>query len=283
MAATVRTLHAARPELHDADRLDDPGSITTQEGPRGRELAERTRLRLQNAIHSDEELQAAREAVIADHLWLARAIANRFRRRGEDFEDLMQVACTGLVEAACRYDPGRGDFVAFAAPTINGLVKRHFRDHGWLVRPSRRTQELVSEIRREWSDLAQELGHLPSNDQLAERLGETTDDIAQARSAAEGYRPLSIDLLNDGPDRLGISSGPDADRVEARLMVQKALRSLDPADRELIRMRFYEGRSQSEIAGRIGTSQMQVSRRLSRLFARLRDIIGGEDAIRLAS
>ncbi len=215
-------------------------------------------------------------ALVADHLWLARAVANRYRNRGEEFDDLLQVACMGLVEAAHRYDCERGDFIAFAVPTITGVIKRHFRDHGWLVRPSRRTQELVAGVRREWSDLAQELGQLPTNGQLAERLGETVEDVAKARCVADGYRPLSIDVLADGADRLDLANGSNAEQVEARVVVHRALRKLDSEDRRLIWMRFYEERSQSDIAERLGTSQMQISRRLARLMRRLQHLIGIE-------
>ena len=191
-------------------------------------------------------------------------------------DDLLQVACVGLVEAVQRFDPEQGDFVAFAVPTITGVVKRYFRDHGWLVRPPRRTQELVVEMRRQWSGMAQELGQVPDDADFAERLGERTRDVGVARCASQGYSSLSLDVMIEMQDRLG-STDDGQDRVEDRLVVAHALQGLDEEDRRLVWMRFYQGRSQSDIATEIGTSQMQVSRKLARLLARLREIIGSDE------
>jgi RNA polymerase sigma-B factor len=225
----------------------------------------------------------AQSDVICEHLWLARAIAHRYSHRGVDDEDLVQVACLGLVEAVQRFDPEQGDFLAFALPTISGVVKRYFRDHGWLVRPPRHTQELVAGVRREWPRLTQELGQLPSDGQVATRLGESVADVAEARRASQGYSPMSVDMMTDGHACLGTADGEGFERAEARLIIQRALAQLDEEDRRLIWMRFYQGRSQSDIAAEIGTSQMQVSRRLARLLARLRSIVGAQDRSLLAS
>ncbi|GAA3640907.1 sigma-70 family RNA polymerase sigma factor [Microlunatus ginsengisoli] len=270
-----------------ADEDDAIGADDAGHEDRDRGLADRTRRRLRDAKGvGGAKLRRIQAQVVDDHLWLARSIANRYRNRGEEPDDLFQVACVGLVEAVHRFDPEQGDFIAFAVPTISGLVKRHFRDHGWLVRPPRRTQELVAGMRRQWADLAQELGEQPSDGQLAERLGENATAVSEARCASQGYSPLSLDLLVEGNPGLGAagSDGGGRDRVEARLVIQRAVRKLDDEERRLVVMRFFEGRSQSDIAAEIGTSQMQISRRLARLMIRLRRIVGDDDeAVLLAS
>ncbi|MDO5499100.1 MAG: sigma-70 family RNA polymerase sigma factor [Propionibacteriaceae bacterium] len=221
-----------------------------------------------------ESLRQAQADVIADHLWLARAIAHRYRRPDQDVDDLFQVACVGLVEAVHRFDPDRGDFLAYASATMTGLVKHHFRDHTWHVRPTRGRQELLTAMRRIWPGLTQELGHEPSHEQLAQRLGVSADEVALAHHCANGYRATSLDLLADMHHRLGQSDRPHTDRIEARLMIDRALAELDEDDRQLIRLRFYEERSQAQIAVILGTNQMQVSRRLARLIRRLHRIVG---------
>ena len=137
--------------------LDLPPNQTTRE-----ELAERTHdLLIAAQTAGPVERQRILDEVGAAYLWLAETLAHRFMHRGEDNEDLIQVACTGLVEACRRFDPDQGSFVGFAVPTITGVLKRHFRDHGWVVRPPRPTQELASIIWRQWPTLVQQMGALP--------------------------------------------------------------------------------------------------------------------------
>ena len=215
---------------------------------------------------------AEHQSLALEHLWLADAIARRYRGRGEDPDDLRQVARCGLLEAAARYDPQQGPFAAFAGPTISGVIKRHFRDHGWSVRPPRRTQQLALRINRQWSEVAQLGGTLPSERDLAARLGESVSDIHEARSASQGYQTLSLDAASV-PDAITAVSDPEFERSEARLSVARAWRSLDRAERDLLEMRFWEERSQSDIAQRIGTSQMQVSRLLTKALSHLRQLL----------
>ena len=213
-----------------------------------------------------------RRALALEHLWLADAIARRYRGRGEDPDDLRQVARCGLLEAVARYDPDQGPFASFASPTISGVIKRHFRDHGWAVRPPRGTQQLALRINRHWSDVAQQGGSLPSERDLATSLGESVSDIREARSASQGYQGLSLDAASV-PDAVTATRDPEFERAEAKLVVDRAWRSLDHAERELLRMRFWEERSQADIAQRIGTSQMQVSRLLSKSLCHLRQLL----------
>jgi RNA polymerase sigma-B factor len=247
------------------------------------------------AAHTHDLLVAAETAgpvqrkriireVVTSHLWLAEMIARRFMHRGEDEEDLIQVACAGLVEACQRLDPHQGSFIAFAVPTITGVLKRHFRDFGWVVRPPRPTQELASTIWRRWPTLVQRMGCLPRSQDLADELGEPVGAVRQARFASLGYSASSMDLaISRGIFFCSNETDEDIDRAEARMIIDKALADLDEDERRLIWLRFYEQRSQAEIAEEIGTSQMQVSRVLSRLMAKMRSIIGLPDALPAAS
>jgi RNA polymerase sigma-B factor len=211
-------------------------------------------------------------SLVLDHLWLADALARRFRGRGEDDEDLQQVARCALMEAAHRYDPAQGPFGAFAGPTISGVLKRHFRDHGWAVRPPRQTQQLAVRITQQWSEVAHQHGSVPGDRELAASLDESVTKIREARRAAQGYRTAPLDGPS-GPIACSAGDEPGFAHCEERLLVQKAWQVLSPEERELLRMRFWERRTQSDIAAQIGTSQMQVSRLLSRLLSRLRELL----------
>ena len=134
--------------------------------------------------------------VTTSHIWLADSLARRFHHRGEDADDLQQVARFGLVQAVQRYDPDQGPFLAFAIPTINGCLKRHFRDHGWLVRPPRRTQELAAELRQQWPDLIQQLQADPSDQDLADHLGQSIKVVREASGANQCYRPSSLTAVH---------------------------------------------------------------------------------------
>jgi RNA polymerase sigma-B factor len=249
------------------------------------ELAERTQdLLIEAETAGPAERQRILDEVITSHLWLAATLARRFLHRGEDEEDLLQVACTGLVEACRRFDPQQGSFVGFAVPTITGVLKRHFRDHGWMIRPPRPTQELASTIWRQWPTLVQQMGALPRTRELAEELGEPIGAVQQARFASQGYSASSIDAaMSRGICFCSNETDEDIDRTEARLIIDVALAQLDDDERRLIQLRFFEQRSQAEIADEIGTSQMQVSRLLSRLLLKLRTVIGVPDTLPVAS
>ncbi|MGI3779626.1 MAG: sigma-70 family RNA polymerase sigma factor [Janthinobacterium lividum] len=242
-------------------------------------LAELTLERLRAARDADPATRRALvDDVVVSHLWLADSVARRFRDRGEDAEDLRQIARAGLVEACGRFDPDQGSFAAFAFPTVTGLVKRHFRDHGWSVRPSRPTQELSAEMWRRWPEVAQAVGGEPTERQLAEVLQVPLDDVRRARRATQAYSCSSLDALT--PDHE--SSDPDSERCDARVLVSSAWKGLTGAEQSLLTMRFFEERSQSDIAVALGTNQMQVSRLLARVLKKLRASIGSLDEPRAA-
>ncbi len=249
------------------------------------ELAERTRaLLLEAETAGPTRRQQILDEVVTSHLWLAEKLARQFLHRGEDEEDLVQVAYTGLVEACLRFDPHQGSFVGFAEPTITGVLKRHFRDHGWTVRPPRPTQELASIIWRRWPTLVQEMGTLPCAKDLAQELGASVSAIQQARMASEGYTASSIDAaMSRGVCFCSSEADEDIDRTEARLIIDRAIAELDESERQLIWLRYFEQRSQSDIAHQLGISQMQVSRLLSRLLLKLRSIIGAPRGLAAAS
>jgi RNA polymerase sigma-B factor len=249
------------------------------------ELAERTHeLLIEAATAGPLRRQQILDEVITSHLWLAEKLARQFLHRGEDEEDLIQVAYTGLVEACIRFDPEQGSFVGFAEPTITGVLKRHFRDHGWTVRPPRPTQELAAVIWRRWPTLVQEMATLPRAKDLAAELGAPVTAVQQARMASEGYSGLSIEAaMSRGVCFCSNESDEDKDRAEARLIIDRAVARLEESERRLIWLRFFEQRSQSDIATELGISQMQVSRLLSRLLLKLRSIIGTSDNLAAAS
>jgi RNA polymerase sigma-B factor len=220
--------------------------------------------------------------VVTSHVWLADSLARRFQHRGEEIEDLQQVARFGLVQAAQRYDPDQGPFLAFAIPTISGCLKRHFRDHGWLVRPPRRTQELAAQLRQQWPDLTQRLHADPSDQDLADHLGQSLKVVREASGANQCYRPSSLSAVYGS----AVAEPAAADEFmmsETRMVLSRAWSQLTCDERRLLTLRFYEDRSQSAIASELGISQMQVSRLLARTLLRLRSIIGTLDTVELAS
>jgi len=231
------------------------------------ELTERTRdLLIEAQTAGPLRRQQILDEVVTSHLWLAQRLARQFLHRGEDEED------------------HQGSFVGFAEPTITGVLKRHFRDHGWTVRPPRPTQELASIIWRRWPTLVQEMGALPCAQDLADELGAPVGAVQQARLASEGYTASSIDAaMSRGVCFCSSEADEDVDRTEARLIIERAVAELDESERRLIWLRYFEQRSQSDIAHELGISQMQVSRLLSRLLLKLRSIVGAPSELAAAS
>jgi RNA polymerase sigma-B factor len=215
-----------------------------------------------------------RDRLIEAHLGLAEHLARRFAHRGEAYDDLVQVSSLALVKAVDRFDPERGvEFTTFATRTIIGELKRHFRDRGWAVRAPRRIQELYLHIGQAVSTLSQELGRSPGIKEIAKATGATEDDVIEALEAGQGYRSSSLDA--PGPDgealgnRIGIDDNAFSD-AEHRATLSPHMAKLPERERLILSLRFVEGLTQSEIADRIGISQMHVSRLLSRSLSALR-------------
>lgn len=221
-----------------------------------------------------------RDELVAQHLMLARHLASRFANRGVPFDDLFQVASVGLVNAVDRFDPTYGSpFAAFAAPTILGEIKRHFRDRAWDLRVPRRLQELHLELHAVIGRLTQELGHSPSVGELAAATRSSEEEIVEAIEAGRAFNTSSIDGATSLRAELEIEYALHEDdaameQVDERLLVAEVIETLPPRDRLIVRLRYWERLSQSEIANRLGISQMHVSRLLSRCHDQLQIEIG---------
>ena len=221
----------------------------------------------------------ARDALVAAHLPLARQLAGWYAGRGQAREDLVQVACLGLVLAAERFDPTHGTaFHSFAVPTILGELRRHFRDHAWDVRVPRAMQESVLEVRRAADDLEQSLGREPTPADLSAALEIGQDEVRAALSTARQARGsgLSLDQVTDErlplAERLG-APDPGHDLVDVRSDVQAVLQRLPEREQQVLLMRFHGEMTQSQIAERVGISQVHVSRMITRTLAAVRDHI----------
>jgi RNA polymerase sigma-B factor len=219
-----------------------------------------------------------RDEIVEETQGLAISLAGRFVGRGEERDDLNQVALLGLARAVDRFDPGRGiELTTFAAITILGDLKRHFRDSSWMVRPPRRVHDLYLRAQRSLDEMTQILGRSPTMSELADDLGVSIEDVIEALEAG-GLRHLpSLDAPGgDGEegselDRRFGQEDEELERAAGRAMLPSLLSRLSAREQELVRLRFLEGLSQSEIARRMSVSQMQISRLLARTLANLRE------------
>jgi RNA polymerase sigma-B factor len=228
----------------------------------------------------------ARDELVSRFLPLARRLAARYHGAGESFDDLLQVASLGLVKAVDRFDHTRGvAFTTFAVPTISGVLKRHFRDNSWAVHVPRGTRDRALKVHATIKEISEHTGERPPSDELAERLSMSERQVDDALGALGAFDAISL----DGPVYAG--SEPDiqtrGDTVgavdgqyqlaEDRATLSQAFKQIPNRDRRVLQMRFIEDRTQSDIAARIGVSQMQVSRILGRALERLRHAIDGSE------
>ena len=228
---------------------------------------------------SERRRQELLDYVVRINMGVARTVAGRYFHRGVDEDDLVQVAYMALTRAARDFDASRHqDFLSYAVPTIRGELKKHFRDQGWMVRPPRRVQEAQARITRAEGALSQELGRPVRPSELAKHLDMDVDDVVEALAADGCFAPSSLDrpIAADGDaggvalvDFLG-ESDQAAPAAEARVVLGPVVRQLKPRDRRIVYLRFFEQRSQQEIADEIGVTQMQVSRLLARILRDLR-------------
>ena len=222
--------------------------------------------------------QRQRDSIVNRCLPLADHIARRFDGRGEPHDDLVQVARVGLVNAVIRFNVEAGsDFVSFAVPTIMGEVRRHFRDNSWSVKVPRRLKELHLQLGAATAELSQRLGRAPTPTELAELLDMDRDEVVEGLVAGSSYNTLSIDSGGSGnedapaiADTLG-DVDATLDQIENREALRPLLDSLPDRERAVVVLRFFESLTQTQIAERIGVSQMHVSRLLARALTRLRD------------
>ncbi len=225
-----------------------------------------------------EQDHQAREDQVRQYMHLTRSLPRRYRRSSEPFEDLLQVASLGLLKALDRFDPQRGhSFQSFAVPTILGEMRRYFRDSGWAVHVPRGAQERALKVRDAQEHLSSEHGHAPTVTQLAQYLELDGEEVIDALQATQAYETMSLDTPRPGAQEgtltYGDTMGQEDERyelIELDATVVAALKHIPQRERLILRMRFIEDLSQTEIAGRMGISQMQVSRLLRRSLEQLR-------------
>ncbi len=231
---------------------------------------------------SDAERLPHRERLVEQYIGLVEFLARRFRNRGEPLEDLVQVGTIGLLKAIDRFDLDREvEFSTYATPTIVGELKRHFRDKGWAVRVPRRLQELHLELTKIVGHLGQELGRSPTVAEIAEAAGTSEEQVLEGLEIAQAYNFASLDApigTEEGgstsfADQLG-SEDEQLENLEYRASLAPEMEKLPERERTILYLRFFKGMTQSEIADRLGISQMHVSRLLNRTLIRLREALG---------
>jgi RNA polymerase sigma-B factor len=259
-------------ECRDSDRVL-PRAVRDTVAPR--EPIEERDLFLAWQLGGDE---TARERLVERYMPLTRSLARRYMRSSEPFEDLLQVAAVGLLHAVDRYDVDRGrPFASFAVPTILGEMRRYFRDSGWALHVPRAAKERALEVRDATELLRTAHGRSPSVNQLAEYLELDIELVLDAMAAMQAYETSSLDAPRPSDDGTGgtyaDTLGEEDERlelIECDVTLRAALAEMPPRDRVILRMRFVEELTQSEIAGRMGVSQMQVSRLLRQSLDHLR-------------
>lgn len=229
---------------------------------------------------------AVREELVERFMPLARRLAARYAGGAEPFDDLVQVASVGLVKALDRFDPERGTaFSTFAVPTILGELKRHFRDRGWSVHVPRDVQERILKVERALSELPARLGHPPTVQEIGERIEASDEEVLEAMHAAQGHHSVSLDAAStladgDEPAPLGERIGEEDrsfETVEYGATIEPVLAKISERDRRVLHYRFVEDMTQSEIAERVGVSQMHVSRILRATIEKLRAEVPDEE------
>src|SRR5215211_8594696 len=244
-------------------------------GPDEQLADERTLLRR----YAKDRDPVVREELVERFMPLARRLAARYRGDREPLEDLVQVASLGLVKALDRFDPERGvAFSSYAVPTILGELKRHFRDRGWSVRVPRDLQERIAKVESTAARLPAKLGRVPTVAEIADQLELDPEEVLEAMQAGQAHHAMSLDAqqrTEEGEgiplsDRVG-SEDPGFETVEYGVAIEDAVQSLSERDRAVLHLRFVEDLTQTQIAERIGVSQMHVSRILRAALERLRD------------
>jgi RNA polymerase sigma-B factor len=271
-----RTIDRALADAAPSNQSENTGTSTST---RATDAQARALLSLMADLPAGADRVRVRARLIEMYIPLAEYLARRFRNRGEQFDDLVQVANLGLIKSVDGFDPDRGAaFTSYAIPMIVGELKRHFRDKGWDVRVPRRLQELRLEISKVSGDLAQDLGRSPTVADLARRLEVSEEEVIEGLDCGQAYRALSLDApAGDSGDAgaaglgdlLG-SDDPDMQNVENREALRPLLAKLPEREQKIIAMRFHGNLTQSQIAAALGISQMHVSRLLAGALRTLR-------------
>src|SRR6478752_5421268 len=246
---------------------------------------ERAKLRAKFVEYRQTGERRLRNELIEAHKSLASHLARRFANRGEPFDDLLQVAYLGMLKAVERFDPDRNlEFSTFATATVEGELKRHFRDKTWSVRVPRRPQELHLRLGNVINELSQRLARAPRVPEVAAELGVSEEEVLEAMEVGGAYRSASLDT------RAGEKSEPTAierrlgaedrgfDIAEHRVLLETVLADLSERERTIVELRFFEEKTQTEIAEEVGISQMHVSRLLARTLMQMRQRLETLDA-----
>ena len=211
--------------------------------------------------------QALRDKLIEKNLYIAEILAKKFIGKGIDYDDIFQIASLGLILAVERYEPSRGfKFSSFATPTILGEIKRYFRDKGWTIKVPRRVQENTKKVKDAYHHLSVVNGEVPTVKEIADFLGIDTDEVLLAMDAGKVYTPQSIDYeigTDDKKTALSDIIGDDDQSFkdfEDREQLDSLMKNLSNTEKEIVRKRFVEQKTQLEIANELGLSQMSVSR-----------------------
>ena len=264
------------------------GEVGRGADPDGRGRAESDKLDqyLLRRYHLHGDLKA-RDQLITMYMPLVRSLARRYASRGEHFDDLVQVGAIGLIKAIDRFDLTRGvELTTYATPNIVGEIKRYFRDKGWSVRVPRGLQELNIRVNKVIDELTARLQRSPTIAEIAEAASSTPEEVLEALESSQAYNSISLQAspTNDpGDDEATLvdylGGDEDAyDTMEDRTMLAPGFAKLDSRERYILHLRFFEGLTQSQIASRVGISQMHVSRLIRRSLEKLRDEIGELDA-----
>ncbi|MFE9764546.1 RNA polymerase sigma factor SigF [Streptomyces sp. NPDC005808] len=255
----------------------DPQAVAPKDA---RDLSTRFFAQLAVLEEGTPEYQYARNTLIEMNMSLVRYAAGRFRHRGDDMEDIAQVGMIGLIKAIDRFELTREtQFATFAVPYIVGEIKRFFRDTSWAVHVPRRLQEARVDLARATEELSTRLGRAPKVAELAALMDLTEDEVIEARMASNGYNSTSLDAAihgdgDEGETALASFIGEEdaaMELVEDFHALAPLIAELDDRDRQILRMRFVDELTQSQIGERLGVSQMHVSRLLTRTLARLRE------------
>jgi RNA polymerase sigma-B factor len=259
-------------------RANRPGQVGRQVSRNHEETLEI--LRLARQANSADQRQRLLDEVVVGHMRSAHSMAARFRGRGVDYDDLVQVAYLGLVKAARGCDPDRcADFMQYATPTIMGELKRHFRDHAWSVRPPRRLQEIQPLLTATRNTLTQRLGRQPTSREVADAMGVDTEQVTEALVAGQGFSTTSLDPFSDGVINSG-TDDPQLAGVENIEMLSTLFVSLTDRERKVLLLRYYLGWTQAEIGAHLGLSQMQISRTLRSAMNKLGRVCDDSEPLR---
>jgi RNA polymerase sigma-B factor len=255
-------------------RMDDESVAGAVRAQREQDLLRR--------IHERGDMRA-RDQLAEEMLPLARALAGRYAGRGEPLDDLVQVGAVGLIKAVDRFDVTRGvEFTSYGVPTIVGEIRRHFRDRAWAMHVPRRIKELSVRLSRVLDELTTTLGRSPTIAEIAEAAAVDEEDVIDALDASHAYATRSLDAPSAGdPFAEGLAGAdPGFDGVDDRWVLSAGLEALDARARRIVELRFFEERTQSQIAAELGISQMHVSRLLRDAMQRMRRSIEAHGGVR---